>query len=309
MEWCVHVASVADLEGSLDLEHFASFQSSSRIPCIAPLIGRLFGNVAFSRCAFGTEFCENLLPEPEALAAAVARARDRGLNFTLLTPYVSDRGICRLRTLFALLEDGAEVSFNDWGVLNLLRRDFPRLVPVQGRLLNKSLRDPRVMGVYGESSPPNSSLVVLQRSNLDCTSYTDLLAHLAVSAVEMDCLPQGTDLSFTERGVRVSVYLPFGFIATSRVCMAAGLHYRKPDKFQPGAPCRHECQTHLVEYTYTNSPFANRDQKFYLKGNSYFYLHSEAMLRGLADQAKSGRISRLIFEPRLPMLAAEEQAA
>jgi hypothetical protein len=91
--------------------------------------------------------------------------------------------------------------------------------------------------------------------------------------------------------------------------MAAGLHYRKPDKFQPGAPCRHECQTHLVEYTYTNSPFANRDQKFYLKGNSYFYLASEAMLRGLADQARSGCVSRLIYQPRLPMLAAEEQAA
>jgi hypothetical protein len=309
MEWCVHVAGPADLNGALNLEHSALFESSTRIPRVAPLLTALFGNVTFTRCAFGTEFCENLLPEPEALEATVARARDRGLAFTLLTPYVSDRGIARLKRLFALVDDGAEVAFNDWGVLNVLRRDFPCLVPVQGRLLNKSLRDPRVMGVYGESSTPNSSLVVLERSNLDCASYTNLLAHLGVSAVEMDCLPQGTDLSFADRGVRVSVYLPFGFVSTSRVCMAAGLHYRKPDKFQPGAPCHHECQTHLVEYTYTNSPFANRDQKFYLKGNSYFYLPSEAMLRGLADQAQSGCVSRLIYQPRLPMLAAEEQAA
>jgi hypothetical protein len=87
------------------------------------------------------------------------------------------------------------------------------------------------------------------------------------------------------------------------------LHYRKPEKFQPGAPCRHECQTHRVEYTYTNSPFDNRDQKFLLKGNTYFYEHSEVMLRETADQARRGRIARLIYQPRLPMFAAKAEAA
>jgi hypothetical protein len=109
--------------------------------------------------------------------------------------------------------------------------------------------------------------------------------------------------------MRVSIYVPFGFISTSRTCMAAGLHYRKGDKFQPGAECRHECQTHLVEYTYTNSPFGNRDQKFYLKGNTYFYEHSENMLASLAKQASTGRIARLIYQPRLPMLSAAREAA
>jgi hypothetical protein len=308
MEWSVHIGGAADLDGALDLDHLCGLETSARIPKVAPLLRALFGNITFTRCAFGTEFCENLLPEPDALAFTRKRARACGVQLTFLTPYVSDRGIAGLKPLLALLEGGDEVAFNDWGVLNLLRRDYPRLVPVQGRLLNKSLRDPRVMGVYGESSAPNSSLAVLQRSNLDSASYTSLLARLGVDSVAMDYLPQGTDLSFAERGVRVSVYFPFGFISTSRVCMAAGLHYRKPDKFQPGAECRHECQAHLVEYTYTNSPFGNRDQRFYLKGNSYFYLHSETMLRTLAEQAASGRIARLVYQPRLPMLAAQTEA-
>jgi hypothetical protein len=86
--------------------------------------------------------------------------------------------------------------------------------------------------------------------------------------------------------------------------MAACLHYRKPDKFQPGAPCRHECQTHLLEYEYTNSPFGNREQKFYLKGNTYFYVHTEPMLRALLAQAQRGQIARLTWQPRLPMMAS-----
>ena len=138
--------------------------------------------------------------------------------------------------------------FNDWGVLRLLRREFPHLTPVQGRLLNKSLRDPRVTSIYAETAPaaPESSLRVLQRSNLDDASYLSLLARYNVRAVEMDNLPQGSDLSFS--GVDVFMYVPFGFISTARVCMAAALHYRGPEKFQPGAPCRHECQSHQLEY-------------------------------------------------------------
>src|SRR5882724_3820167 len=152
MEWSVHISGVADLDGALDLDHLCGLETSARIPKIAPLLRALFGNITFTRCAFGTEFCENLLPEPAALAVTRKRARACGVLLTFLTPYVSDRGIAQLKPLLALLDGGDEVAFNDWGVLNLLRRDYPRLVPVQGRLLNKSLRDPRVMGVYGESS-------------------------------------------------------------------------------------------------------------------------------------------------------------
>ena len=216
---------------------------------------------------------------------------------------MSDEGIAQLRRLLPLLQD-AEVVFNDWGVLRCFAREFPHLTPVQGRLLNKSLRDPRVTTIYAETraNAPESSLRVLQRSNLDNGTYLALLDRHGVHAVEMDNLPQGTDTSFASRGMRVSVYLPFGFISTSRICMAAGLHYRTADKFQPGAPCRHECQTHQVEYTYTNSPFSNRDQKFLLKGNTYFYRHSEADASAHWRLRRTrGRIARMIYQPRLPM--------
>jgi hypothetical protein len=295
MQVSVHIRGASDLDGELSLEWLAQRQTSSRLGPIVSAAARALNGAVITHAAFGTEFCEHLLPTPEALAAARDAARARGLGFTFLTPYVSNAGLARLRELFRLL-DSAEVVFSDWGVLNVLRRELPHLVPIQGRLLDKSLRDPRVMGVYASAPAQPATLSVLQRSNLDNESYRNLLERLGVAGVEFDNLPQGTDLSFASNGLGVSVWFPFGFIATARVCMAAGLHHRKPDKFTPGAPCRHECQTHLVEYTYTNSPFLeNRDQKFYLKGNTYFYAHTEAMLGILRDT----RVTRLIFQPHL----------
>jgi hypothetical protein len=308
MDWSIHVSNAAELAGGLSALDSAGFDSGSKLAPVVELTRKLideyFGKPRFDRCVYGNEFCEHLIPQPKQLEAVRAAARDEGLNLTLLTPYVSDSGIEALKPLFELLSiNGAsEVVFNDWGVLNLLRREFPELTPVQGRLMNKSLRDPRVTGVYAASDAPAPALVSLRRSNLDCASYTQFLSELGVGLVELDNLPQGVDLSFGENGIRASAYVPFGFISTSRICMAAGIHYDKRDKFQPGAPCHHECQTHLLEYAYTNTPFDNRDQKFYLKGNTYFYHHTDAMLRNLFEQARAGLIDRIVFQPRLPMI-------
>jgi hypothetical protein len=305
--WCLHISGAEDLRDELSLARCTTLEKSATIqPFIAlsaQLLTEQFGAIEFTRCYFGNEFCEHLMPSAKALQSALDAAQN--LSFTFLTPYVTNEGLQALRPLFTVLSSHhAEVVFNDWGVLNLLRREFPTLIPVQGRLLNKSLRDPRVTTMYATAPAPTAAITALQRSNLDCESYTNLLTRFGVHTIEMDNLPQGNDLSFAERGLQIGAYFPFGFISTSRVCMAAGLHYHKQNKFQPGAPCRHECQSHLLEYSYTNSPFSNRDQKFYLKGNSYFYAHTEAMLRALFAQAESGQIARLIFQPRLPMMAA-----
>lgn len=305
----MHIKGAEDLHNGRALTQVLALEKSEllrpSLQLTAQLIQEQFGAIMFTRCVFGNEFCEHLLPKPAALQAALAAAQKQNFAFTFLTPYVSNEGIAELKNLFGVLANHptAEVVFNDWGVLQLLRRDYPTLIPVQGRLLNKSLRDPRVTTMYASAPAPTSALNVLQRSNLDNASYARLLHRFGVSLIETDNLPQGNDLSFADNGLGVAVYLPFGFISTSRICMAAGLHHPKSDKFQPGAPCRHECQTHLLEYQYTNSPFGNREQRFYLKGNTYFYAHSEAMLRALLAQAQHGQIARLILQPRLPMMA------
>src|ERR1041385_645574 len=139
MEWSLHIGAPAELD------HETALPDE---------LAQRFGPAQFTRIAYGTEFCENLLPSPEALRNVVAAGRP----LTFLTPYVGDEGIAQLRRLLPELGE-AEVVFNDWGVLRMLRREFPHLVPVQGRLLNKSLRDPRVTGVYAETEGDRKSVV------------------------------------------------------------------------------------------------------------------------------------------------------
>ena len=295
MEWAVHIRAPEDLN-----RPWTQWESSQKLrPWLEPLWSRL-GEIVPSRFSFGTEFCENLLPSPDALRDL--RRALSGRDFTLLTPYAGNAGLARIRALLNELPPGDEVLFSDWGVLSILRRDFPHLIPVQGRLLNKSLRDPRIMGQYADAGPAHPSLVVLQQSNLSAPSYLGLLEQFGVQRVELDHLPQGTDTAFARQGIKVSVALPYGVISTSRVCQAAGLGYRPPDKFQPAAPCRHECQPPLLEYTYTTSPFANQDQRFWLKGNTYFYLHPPAALDTLLALVARGDVDRLSLAPRIPMV-------
>src|SRR5262245_61709337 len=187
MEWSLHIGRADDLENDLSLDRLAALEDSATMRPFVALAARLitdhFGEINFARCAFGNEFCENWIPSTSAFESALESARSRGLAFTLLTPYVSNEGLAALRPLFESLarQGGGEAVFNDWGVLNLLRREFPSLTPAQGRLLNKSLRDPRVTTVYASAPAPAPALSVLPRSNLDCDSYTNLLSRLGVN--------------------------------------------------------------------------------------------------------------------------------
>src|SRR5437016_2655742 len=138
MDWSIHVSNAAEVASDLSALNPATFDSGPKLAPVVELTEKLideyFGAPRFNRCVYGNEFCEHLIPKTKQLEAVRAAACDEGLPLTLLTPYVSDAGIESLKPLFELLStnDESEVVFNDWGVLNLLRRAFPKLTPVQG---------------------------------------------------------------------------------------------------------------------------------------------------------------------------------
>lgn len=173
---------------------------------------------------FGTEFCEDRLPELGEADAVCALARDREWEPALLTPLVTPEG---LRTIDRLLSGLAAkgrtpaVVFNDWGVLWLLRARHPSLPRRAGRLMNRSLRDPRAYrdAPAGSATHDGSRYERLRRYFRD----------LGVSAIETDVdldggyLGDGPDT--TGSGLHRALHVPFTFAASGRSCpLKAGLY-------------------------------------------------------------------------------------
>src|SRR2546426_719868 len=131
MDWSIHISHADQARSDLSALGTSSVKAGPKLSPVVELtkelIDECFGSISFTRCAYGNEFCEHLIPSPRQLEAVVAAARDHEMGLTFLTPYVTDAGIALLRPLFELLSINgeSEVVFNDWGVLNLLRREFP----------------------------------------------------------------------------------------------------------------------------------------------------------------------------------------
>ena len=104
------------------------------------------------------------MPSPKEL--------EQVLDFTFVTPYVTDEGLKILESLFPEIEEkklGSEVVLNDWGILRILNERHPNLEPVMGRLLNKMKRGPRLMNLL--DILPQSSIDYFRSCSLDVPHY------------------------------------------------------------------------------------------------------------------------------------------
>ncbi|GAB4265707.1 MAG: hypothetical protein Kow0092_18220 [Deferrisomatales bacterium] len=190
-----------------------------RQACRAPWAGRLpRGDLA--AVYFGSEFCEDALPTPRAARELCALGEERGLEAVVLTPMVTDRGLAgvgRLLDALAGRPRPPSVVFNDWGVLGLLRERFPHLRRRGGRLLNRSLRDPRGNPFPPPGPPEGGPPVRAQR-------LRRLLRAAGAVALETDPDALGGYLGEGDEGLERTLHLPYAFAASGRNCLvrAAG---------------------------------------------------------------------------------------
>jgi hypothetical protein len=188
---------------------------------------------------FGTEFCEERLPAPGEAETFCALAGDRGWRPTLLTPVVTTSGLDEVgRLLDALTARGwrPDVVFSDWGVMRLLRERHPRLSARAGRLVNRSLRDPRayVEGAGAELRRPTESRGGRLRR---------CLSSMGVEALETDPDLDGGYLGDGGAGLQRALHLPYVFASSGRNCLlkAAALPGRGIGELL-GDPCPRPCR-------------------------------------------------------------------
>lgn len=257
----------------------------------------LIGNIAdldkaagYDRLYFGVEFCEIKIPTPDEVVAALAFADGQGLEFTLVTPYVADRGLAAIqKAAGALPRDGrAEVVVNDYGALSLIRDIRPDLNPVFGRLLTKQKRG---FGVSAHQDDAPLALAAHWRlANIDTPVLRSYLENLDISRVELDNLAGGFDSDLRGSGLKGSLYHPYGYVTTTRYCPWAFNGTGWPNL---RGVCGRSCLRGMIKKK--GEVFS---QALYLAGNAQFY-ETEA-LPAEKELLKKG-INRIVHEPNIPV--------
>ena len=212
---------------------------------------------------FGSEFCQDLLPGSSEAEAFCAHCAEHKLEAVLLTPIVTHRGLARIDQLLKSLTGSGwlpTVVFNDWGVLELLRKTYPSVPLRMGRLMNRGLRDPRL-----EMRAPGSDGENTQRG----TGIRKLASSLGVTAVESDADLEPGYLGDGTNGLQRTLHLPFTFVSSGRNCLEkAAAASQGQEIFTRGlqsgctAPCRGVCRQELRQDT---------QQQLWRAGNTLFF--------------------------------------
>jgi hypothetical protein len=245
------------------------------------------------RVYIGDEFCIHRLPSLDELDALLRVIKTENAELTLLIPPLTDEGIERSIPLLNVLNENdpqAEVVVNDWGVLLFLQQNYPFFRLSVGRLLNKGFKDPRLMDLEEASQFSAETAELFNRCTFDSDEFLSKLQEMNVRRLERDLLPYGELEIQSHGGLETSVYFPFGYISTGRVCWMATFNASAEKKLSISNGCRRPCKeiSLNLDHDGTNLPL-------FQAGNTIFYLYAPSKLAALLKQAKSQNL-RLVYQ-------------
>jgi hypothetical protein len=267
----------------------------------------------YNRLYFGNEFCEKLIPTPNELEEIVMHCDKNKLSFSLVTPYVTNSGLGKLEKLFRWLrknKTNCEVIINDYGVLDLINEKHRVLRPVLGRLLTKQKRDPRILNLIKREPKahvffkrddqyslilakkiPNTLVSYFKETNINVPVIQNFLKKCRVGRIEIDNLLQGINLRIPKKDFCASLYIPYGYITTTRLCSANPFRVAKKF-FCKISHCKKECKLYTLKLRNKYLPVT------YKKGNTVFFKNSK--IPSVKELIEKG-INRIVYQPEIPL--------
>ena len=240
------------------------------------------GDAVVSHLYFGSEFCEHLFPQPDALERAVHVAEMHDLTLVLATPVANDALVARINAAAASLPERADILVNDWGVASVLRKAYPNRRLVAGRQLAKMTKDPRM---------PSAAWAKLNAGSYGTPGHRRVLDRLGIRRIELDVPPFATPDLYAINGLEVSIWAPYAYVAKGRICKIGSLGRPIPERFAPGRACHRECLG-VVEAGAETSPAGLVS---FARGNSIWYGHNKAMAAVVRQSLASGDVTRLVL--------------
>lgn len=246
----------------------------------------------YSRLYFGNEFCQRLIPSEKELGQVLDFVVERNVDFTFLTPYVTNAGLGQIERLMLMVHTAkpdSEVAFNDWGVLSVIRENYPSLRPVMGRLLNKMKRGPRLMMFM--NIMPKETIGYFQTCSLEVPEVQRFLVDNHVRRVELDNVLQGISLDLKATGISASIYVPYAYVTTTRLCLANRCEDPNSADWLGIAECRKECQSYCFTLRHPALPVP-----LISKGNTKFIRNEQ-----LPSNPEDIGINRIVQEAEVPI--------
>jgi len=220
----------------------------------------------FSNIYLGDEFCERLLPSIDELKNAINLCEHNKLKLTLVTPYLTDKGIDTLiqRVDFIIQKElEYEIVINDWGALSVLQNYYPDIRLVLGRILVSQY----LSGYHAKFSGYESSLTN-KKMNSHCNfpgSFISFLRENNISSLEFNRYQHlaATQEQLKEFGFFSHIYYPFEYLTTSRYCA----YVKSFPSYMHSATqnCYKDCKKYIAV---KKSKLVGRD--VIIKGNTHF---------------------------------------
>ncbi|MCM2267059.1 MAG: hypothetical protein NDI60_04710 [Elusimicrobiales bacterium] len=233
----------------------------------------------------GAEFCENLLPAPEALARTAAFFLEKGKKVCVLTPPVSEAGLGRLARTFRLLRRlgaGLELTVNDFGALALAGETGLRAKVNAGRLLYDNLFRLRRHTLQLVNAP---ALRFFTRQGVDRFEISTTGVRLRTN------FSSAARLGFKPADLNLTLYYPYLNMTTTRTCLL-GMPDVPPQEAATGIRCRRECGAASFEVKH---PLIN--ERLLVSGNTVFMRFPDQFYSSEKSLAAM-RVDRLVYCPR-----------
>lgn len=244
----------------------------------------------YSRLYFGIEFCQNLIPSIEDLECVLRFVSKKRLDFTLVTPFVTNEGFGKLKTqLNYLIKENpkSEIVINDWGLLRWINKTYPDLELTLGRLLTKQKRGPRILNLIGKVS--DTMVEHFQKSNVDNRIVTNFLISKNIKRIEFDNLLQGVKRPLDS--LKGSLYFPFAYITTTRFCLISSYEDNIRRPLRAIFACNKECQKYTLKLQHRQMPV-----ELFLKGNTQFFKN-----KYVPEDLGQLNIDRSVYQPEIPL--------
>jgi len=247
------------------------------------------------RIYIGNDYCENDLDFSNTAALTAFYGGKTAIS--LLFPFLTDKSFGKIHAILKKLKKVSgskpEIIFNDWGLFYFIRKHYPEMNLVMGRLLTKQKKDPRADVILQNKQDkikiiksdtgdkiirskdiPKQLVDIFSRHSVESDIFFDFLLNNNVSRIEIDNL-QWNMLSSASKKLKVSLYFPYLLLSVTRYCGAMNGEYSKV--------CNRSCEKKPVEF----------NKGFYIKGNAVYYKNDSMPDNKIL---KSNNIDRIVYQ-------------